>query len=167
MTRWVFVLGLLLAASPAQAAYRRSPFDQGSLRLTLNSAFGVGADRDYLVVGAGVGYFVIDGLELALDIERYFGREPTITTVSPQLTYVFYQVRMVPPYLGLFYRRAFYDDDGRTPDLNTAGVRAGGTFFAGQGLMITAGAVYERVIDKCSGDGCDALYPELAIAVAL
>ncbi len=164
MFRLVPFLFVALLALPAQAAGRRHPFEQGNVRLTLASAFGVGQTQDgYVVVGAGLGYFVLDGLELGLDVEHYFGADPTITRVSPQVTFNFYMLRPLPPYVGVFYRHWFVD--GTPRDLDTLGMRAGATLVASGGVALGAGAVYERILQPCEGDACDALYPELHLAV--
>ena len=46
---------------------------------------------DYLILGVGVGYYVVDGLELGIDLHHCFSGDPSITKLSPQIRYVFTQ----------------------------------------------------------------------------
>jgi hypothetical protein len=67
------------------ALARRTPFDAGSITVSFGSSLFVGGTSDrYLVMGAGLGYYVIDGLELGLDFEHWFGADPEVTRISPE-----------------------------------------------------------------------------------
>lgn len=139
-------------------------FHQGSLRVSLLFGGGRAFDRDYRVFGAGIGYYVVDGLEAGLEAETWQGNDPGITRVSPQLMYVFPLGREARPYAGAFYRKSFIDG---YKDLNDAGGRAGMLFLLGGSAYLGAGLVYERHIgcDRAVYDSCSEAYPELLIAL--
>ena len=120
--------------------------------------------QDYRVYGAGVGYYVLDGLEAGLDAETWKGKDPGITRLSPQIMYVLPTGREARPYAGVFYRRSFIDG---YRDLNDAGGRGGMLFLLGRSAYLGAGLVYERHLgcDRTVYDSCSEVYPELLIAV--
>jgi hypothetical protein len=142
-------------------------FGRGSIRLSLLIGSGFTRTDDYVIVGAGVGYYVIDGLELGLDYEIWFGGDPVFNRLSPGVKYVFYQVPVVKPYVGGFYRHTFVNGH---EDYNFLGAR-GGIYIAPKprGVYFGGGAVYEHQL-SCSNSAyidCDNVYPEIFVGASL
>ena len=142
------------------------PFCQGSLGLSIGVGSASGLDGNYLVLGAGVSYFIINGLALGLDGDVWLLEEPHIYTLTPQVEYVLYFVPVVQPYVGAFYRHYFLADG--FDDLNSVGARAGVYLGAGSGSYLGLGALYEKFVgcDSSVFSDCDSLYPELSIAIS-
>lgn len=143
----------------------RGPFAQGRLRISVLLGGGTNFNDDYLVLGAGVGYFLLDGLEASVGGTAWLLGDPFIATVTPGLTYVFYQVPKVHPYLGAFYRHYFIG--GEFDDLDSYGGRSGIYWMLGEHGYLGGGVVYERLFDCRSGDvwsDCDQWYPEFTFA---
>ena len=124
----LFVLLLCMNASPAMAG----PFLQGSHNVSIVAGAGGAYGDDYIILGAGYGYYLIDGLELGIDAQFWLNGDPSITKLSPQIKYVFTQPKTVKPYVGAFYRRTFTDG---FEDLDSIGYRAG-LYFMGQGNQL-------------------------------
>lgn len=143
----------------------RGPFAQGRLRLSVLLGGGTNFQDNYLILGAGVGYFPIDGLEASLGGTAWLLGDPFIGTVTPGLTYVFYQVPKIHPYLGAFYRHYFITGD--FDDFDAYGGRGGVNLLMGDNGYVGGGVVYERLFD-CQRDvwrDCDQWYPELTFAI--
>ena len=120
----------------------------------------------YLILGGGVGYYLVDGLELGLDYEAWIGGDPVMHRLSPGIKYVLHFVPTIKPYVGAFYRHTFVND---YDDLNYVGARAGLYYSPPRGrVYVGGGAVYERLLD-CSDGGwvdCDTVYPELFVGIS-
>ena len=154
---------LALGASTARAddGGEPTPWDRGRVALSLSIGSQEAFADDYLLVGAGVGYFVLDGLELGLDGVRWFGGDPGITVASPGLRYVAVPLGWpVLPYVGGFYTHYFIG--GPFDDLDTVGARVGFVLHRGGGLVLGVGAIAERIVSDCDED-CASIYPELSI----
>lgn len=142
------------------------PFLRNRVRVTALVGFGATNTDDYLILGAGVGYFVVDGLEIGLDYDAWLIGDPVMHRLSPETRYVFHFVEVVKPYIGVFYRHTFV---GGYDDFDQIGAR-GGVYFAPRSgvFFVGGGAVYERLLD-CS-DGliidCDAVYPEVFVGAS-
>ena len=139
-------------------------FDKGRTHVFATVGSGQAFDESYLVLGAGLSYYLIDGLSVGLSAESWSGSDPGIYKITPSVQYVF---RNVPlhPYIGGFYRRTYVED---LPNLDSAGARAGVYFAAGRSAYIGAGLVYESYID-CSKSvyrSCDEVYPEVSFTFA-
>ena len=52
------------------------PFSRGGVRLSLLVGWGSTVADDYLILGGGLGYFILDGLEVGLDYEAWFLGRP-------------------------------------------------------------------------------------------
>ena len=115
------------------------------------------ADED----GGGLGYYVINGLEVSLDGEVWLGSTPQLYRLSPGVRYTFWQVPRLRPYVGAAYRRTWATDG--FPDFNSALGRAGAFYTRGRGYA-GIGVVAEKFFD-CSGD-CTNVYPELLFAIS-
>jgi len=153
----------MLATSYSRADVSASVFGQGHTRLSLGAGYGSFRDNDYFILGLGAGYYVMDGLEAGLAGEAWMGSKPHIYTVSPQLTYIFFQGEQWKPYIGGFYKRTFYDT---LDNLNSGGGRAGIVTPMGQHTYLSAGVVYEKYFncDKAIYSDCSLVYPELGIS---
>jgi hypothetical protein len=167
-----FALAALVMAAPAEtptlelqrpALLRRTPFDAGSIHVTFGSALLVGERDDrYFVIAAGLGYYIINGLELGLDVEHWFGNDPEVTRVSPQVRYTFFQIfERFPPYLGAFYRRWVVHGG---EDKDSAGLRAGAYLLVGRSATLGLGVTYETLL-PCDDADCDATYPEVTLGI--
>jgi hypothetical protein len=154
----------LSAATTAQAGPDAYPFTAGSTRISLLVGGNTAFDKDYTVLGIGVGYYVMDGLELGLDAETWQGNSPHIERITPGVSVVLYSFQTVKPYAGIFYRRTFIENFG---DHNEAGARAGGIVMVGQRTYFGAGVVYDQRLncDKSIYSSCSDVYPELMFAV--
>ena len=155
------------SSEQAEPPAPRGPFSARSVRLTLLLGTGSTQKDTYLILGAGVGYFLVDGLEIGADYEAWLFAEPVLQRLSPETRYVFHMVPVIKPYIGAFYRHTFVSD---YDDLNSVGGRAGAYIIPRSSRMyFGAGAVYERTLD-CSSSAfvdCDSVYPEVTIGVSL
>ena len=102
ITRSYTIILLLIAFNtPATAG----PFSQGSQSVAVIVGSGSAFRDDYLILGLGYGYYIVDGLELGIDAQFWLSGDPSITKISPQVKYVFTQPKTVKPYIGGFLRR--------------------------------------------------------------
>lgn len=139
------------------------PFCQGSIGLSLVVGSASAGSENYFVLGAGVSYYLIDGLSLGLDGDVWMGGDPTIYTLTPQARYVLWFVPVIKPYVGAFYRHYFLSEGFE--DIDSIGGRAGAYLVSGSGSYLGLGAVYEKLLD-CQDDDfrdCDSWYPELTL----
>ena len=175
--RWIaaaVVLALALPAraddpaTPEPAPAPRTPFDRGRFGIGGGAGEQTNFDTQYIWVGASVGYFVLDGVELGLSGLHEFGSGPSISEVSPSLRYVAQPLVgkwPVVPYVGTFYSHWFIGSGGGG-DLDSVGARAGFVLISGQ-LLLGLGAVYEHQLESPCASGCDSVYPDVTIGVAL
>ena len=140
-------------------------FSKGRTHFVVTAGNGNAFDESYLVLGLGVSYYVIDGLNVGLSLESWSGSDPSMYKVTPSVQYVFHQIPRVSPYVGGFYRRAYVDG---LPDINSVGARAGVYLNAGRNAYIGIGAVYESYLDcsKTVYRSCDDTYPEVSFTIA-
>jgi hypothetical protein len=139
-------------------------FDKGRAHAAVTVGNGRAFDESYLVLGAGLSYYVIDGLSVGLSAESWSGSDPGIYKITPSVQYVFRDVPL-HPYVGAFYRRTYVED---LPNLDSAGARGGVYFAAGRRAYVGVGVVYESYID-CSESvyrSCDEIYPEVSFTFA-
>jgi hypothetical protein len=151
-------------SSPARAQQVAGVFSQGRTHLYLTGGTGSSFGEDYVVLGAGIDYFLLDGLSAGLAFESWSGADPGFTKITTSVRYVFYGVQTVKPYVGAFFRRT--DIDSR-PSLDSVGGRAGVFVQAGRNTYIGFGATYESYLD-CKPSvyvKCESTYPELSFAV--
>lgn len=138
------------------------PFRAGALRLGLGIGAGGYGDQTYLILGFGVGYFLVNGLEVHIDTDFWLIGEPFIATPSPGLRYVMWFVPKVHPYVGGFYRHYFAGSG--YPDANSIGARGGVYLMTGQNSYFGLGAAYEHMLDDDLFVQTDFIYPEIAFA---
>jgi len=139
---------LAFIAIPSKAAFKK-----GDKSLSIAAS----ANKDYVVVGAGFGYYIYDGLKLNLKGSHYFG-DPAITTLTPGLEYVLFFVPVIKPYVGSFYTHWFISDD--FSDMDSIGFR-GGIYYTGGSLTLGGGVVYEKYLGTCHLSDCSGFYPEI------
>ena len=156
------LLAWLASAVPAGAA--DTPFAAEGTRLSIFAGSASAFDRQYTLLGFGVGYFVADGVEAGLDAEFWTGNSPAIEQVSPQIRYIMRTGGSVNPYVGAFFRETFIRNYGNRETVGSrAGiyVQQGDRFYFGVGL---AGEVHVRC-DRTVYSSCVEAYPEILFAV--
>ena len=143
-------------------------FSKNSTSVGIVVSSGTAFDDDYTVLGISAGYYVTEGLELGIDLQRWFSGDPTITKVSPQVRYVFTQPKTIKPYVGAFYRRTHYGDFNGIDldDRDSFGYRAGAYFSTDNRVYIGAGVVYEEFKDCPSLTDCSTTSPEILFTIS-
>jgi hypothetical protein len=135
------------------------PFKKGKVRVGFYAGAGSTLDRTYFIIGGGLGYYVVNGLEAGLDVEGWVLESPSFWKVTPQVRYVFWQLNPIRPYVGAFWRKTF--SGGDYADFNSYGGRGGVAYRRG-GSYVALGVVYEKY-DNYKGLGDDySVYPEIA-----
>jgi hypothetical protein len=162
---WIAFAVLLLVFSHAQAQNVAGAFGKGRTHVVATAGTGRAFNDDYLVLGLGVSYYVIDGLNVGLGFESWSGGDPGMRKLTPSAQYVFYQLGRLKPYVGAFYRRTYVDG---LPDIDSAGARAGAYFQAGRNAYLGAGVVYESYVDcnQTTYRSCSSTYPEISFTIA-
>lgn len=137
-------------------------YSQGTMKLSVIGGFGESFDDDYIILGAGAGYYIIDGLELGLNYQYWFSGDPDFHQVTPELTYVFRHPSSIDPYIGILYRRLLIDG---LDDLSGIGGRAGVNITLNDRAYLGVGAVYVdyKSCDEETYVDCDETYPELTL----
>jgi hypothetical protein len=161
-------LSLALSASvlalPATAAAEMDagPFAEGSIRIS--AIFGVAnqIDNTAFILGAGAGYYIVDGLELGLEGEYWINSEPSVSKVSPNARYVLWFVPVLKPYVGTFYRHLFVG--APKDDMDSLGGRAGAFWVSGGGSYFGGGVVHEIYVKGCEVSDCSETYPEIMLS---
>ena len=138
-------------------------FSKNSTSVGVVVGSGSSFNENYIILGVGVGYYVLDGLEIGIDIQHWFSGDPSITKISPQVRYIFTQPKVIKPYVGAFYRRTFIED---IEDADSYGYRAGAYFSAKSGVYIGGGVVYEEYTDCGRFVDCSSTYPEILFTVS-
>jgi hypothetical protein len=145
----------------------RGPFSRGRLEISGMIGTTFLNNRSYLILGAGVGYYLVDGLQIGLGGSFWLLDSPFAATVTPALTYVLHFVPLLKPYVGGFFRHYFVGSN--VTDFSSLGVRFGAYLVpAHSHSYFGLGAVYEAVLDcNTSVRSCDGIYPELLFAISL
>jgi hypothetical protein len=126
------------------------------------SAFG----ERYFAVGAGFGYYVLDGLDVGIGGLHQFGDGPSISKVAPSIRYVVQPlVGRWPliPYAGVFYNHWFIGDG--YADVDAVGSR-GGLIYVSGSILLGLGVAVEHTVSACARD-CWAVYPDLSISLSI
>ncbi len=162
MNKLLLAMLLLLSVLPARAADVAGIFRQGTTQFSLIAGNGNAFNNNYLVVGAGISHYVLDGVSVGLSYENWSGNGPGINKISPSVQYVFYQTTSLKPYVGAFYRHAVVSG---LPGFNSAGARAGFYFASGRSSVIGFGLSYESYLNcqKTIYSSCSETYPEVSI----
>jgi len=156
---------MILGSTVSDAAEVAGLFSRGNTHFSIVAGNGYAFNESYLVVGAGISYYLFDGFNVGLHAEAWTGADPNIYKITPSVQYVFYQIPRFSPYVGIFYRHT--DIDG-LPDLDSTGARAGVYFPLGRHSYMGVGAVYENYLD-CSASvyrDCTEVYPEFNLTFA-
>ena len=142
-----------------------SVFDSNRFRGSLNASTTSSGGKTYTVVGAGVGYFPMGGLEIGVDGEMWLGQDPAIYKVSPGVRYVFQGLGTFYPYAGGFYRRTFYEG---AADVGSYGARYGVYLPLGPNTYAGVGGVYEKRLncEETLTDDCASSSPEVSVSVS-
>jgi hypothetical protein len=144
------------------SARPRSPFDQGTLRIGIGLGFASSYSEDWMILGLGLGAFVLDGLEAHLDTTFWVIGDPFLATLTPGVRYVLHFVPKVKPYIGGFYRHYFVGNDNL--DTDAIGGRVGIDFMTSQMSYFGAGMVYEHFLNTNLFSDQDQFYPEITFA---
>ena len=143
-----------------------APFTKGSHALSVIVGSGSSFNDDYIILGGGYGYYLVDGLEVGLDAQAWLSGDPSITKISPQIKYVFTQPKSVKPYVGVFFRRTYIDG---LEDLDSTGYRAGLYFMPQKNFYFGGGVAVENYSD-CSESvytDCSTSYPEILFSFSM
>lgn len=163
-------LGVVNTASAASVGTGGvgTAFSKGSTSIGFILGSGSAFNDNYYILGASVGYYVTRGLELGVDVQRWFSGEPSITKLSPQVRYVFTRTKAIKPYLGAFYRRTYFGDlkGISIDDQDSYGYRAGAYFTSNNRVYIGAGIVYEQYQNCDAFADCSSTYPEILFTVS-
>jgi hypothetical protein len=180
MRTWpLFSLALALAAPAARADGEvqlvtpdvqpppPTPFDRGKFGLGFGASEQSVLGYNYLVIGGGVTYFVLDGVELGISALHEFSSDgPSISRVSPSLRYIAQPLVgkwPVIPYIGAFYAHDFIG--GGYADEDSIGGRVGFIFISGHAIL-GLGLAVEHFVSACTMD-CTFEYPDLTVSLAL
>jgi len=163
-------LGLINTASAASVGTGgiSTAFSKNSTSVGVVLGSGSAFNDNYVILGVGVGYYVVRGLEIGIDVQHWFSGDPSITKVSPKITYVFTQPKVIKPYVGAFYRRTYFGDFNgiSIDDQDSFGYRAGAYFSTDNRLYIGGGIVYEEYKDCDPSYDCSTTYPEILFMVS-
>ena len=143
-----------------------TPFDRGKFSLALYGGSQSLLGERYFGIGGGVGYHVLDGVELGLGGQFLFGDGPNIGRLTPSLRYVAQPLvarSPVVPYVGVFYNHLFVG--GGITDVDSIGTRGGLIYVSGK-VLLGLGVTYERTVSECVMD-CSSVYPDVTIALSL
>lgn len=155
----VMLFVTLAGAGPARAA----DFEKGTTNLSVSVGFGSAAGKSYYSIGAGIGYWLVNGLGAGLSAETRQGLEPDLTKITPWLEYSFGVSPGVRPYVGAFYR---YTSVSGFDDYETWGYRGGLYVRTARNAWAYAGLVREEPIG-CNGQpptvSCSDTYSEVGI----
>ena len=163
----------LVAATPAaaddqvtqvQPPPRPTPFDRGRFGLSAGASSQTLLNSHYFEIGAGVAYYVLDGLSIGLSGFHEFGSGPRISQLAPEIRYVAQPLVYkwpVVPYVGVFYKHLFIGDN---PDIDSIGAHGGLMFISGN-LVLGLGAAVEQTVSRCTTD-CVYAYPDLILSIS-
>jgi hypothetical protein len=161
MNKLLLTILLLFSPFQVQAADAAGIFGQGSTQFSLVAGSGYAFNNNYLVLGGGVSYYVLDRVGVGLSYENWSGSSPGINKISPSVQYVFPRLYSLQPYLGGFYRHSVISG---LPSINSVGVRAGVYFAAGDRSLVGAGLAYESYLNCQTAiyNSCSEAYPEIS-----
>ena len=170
INKGVFLLILLSLGNSAFAASAGSggvgtAFSKNSTSVSIVLGSGSAFGDSYYVLGGGVGYYVLEGLELGVDLQYWFSGDPSIAKISPHVRYVFTQPEHINPYIGAFYTRSFIDSDF-LDDQDSYGYRGGAYFTPDNRVYIGGGFATEEYKDCPKQLDCSNTYPELLFQVS-
>ncbi len=143
------------------------PFSKGKVRVGFYGGAGSTYNQTYLILGGGLGYYLLNGLEAGVDVEGWLLQDPIFWKVTPQVRYVVWQMNPIKPYVGAFWRKTFVTGDNplHIPDYDSYGGRLGIAYRKG-GSYLALGAVYEKFNDDVFSGDTDTWYPEIAFWIS-
>jgi hypothetical protein len=165
LRRFVPILALLAmgTATMEASSAESDPFAKGRMGVSVYLGGGTAGSESYYTFGAGLSYYLVNGLWLGVSGETRQGIDPVTYKASPEIGYVFPIGGPVRPYVGAFYRRIWVEN---YQDFDTYGARAGVNVRMAQGVYFRIGAVYESLRD-CSNTPatlpCSDTYGELGV----
>lgn len=142
-----------------------TPFDRGKVSLSVAGGAGNNLGEHYYAIGAGFGYFVLDGLELGASALEQFGDGPSITRLAPSIRYVAQPlVGKWPliPYAGVFYTH--WVIAGGYDDIDAVGARSGLLYVSGR-VLLGLGIAVEKTVSTCVEE-CVTAYPDFTISLS-
>jgi hypothetical protein len=142
-----------------------TPFDRGKMSLSVAGGSSNNFGQRYFGIGAGFGYFILDGLELGVAALHQFGDGPSISKLAPQIRYVAKPlVGKWPliPYVGVFYTHWFIGD--MFEDVDAIGARSGLLYVSGR-VLLGLGVAVEQTVSECVEE-CVTVYPDLTISLS-
>ena len=159
---------LLIAAAVlwTSKAHAAEPFNRGNVTGSLFIGAGQALGNTYTTVGAGLGYMVSDGLMAGITGEAWFGNDPHLYKITPELRYTFTQVQTVKPYIGTFVSHTFYSSG--YSDRDSYGFRGGIYLPFSANAAANFGLVYEKIADcnAATYKDCSQTYPEAGLLVS-
>ena len=162
MKKLVIAIFLVLISMQSRASEMAGAFEQGSAQFSLLAGSGAAFNSEYFIVGAGLEYFVQDGVGIGLAYENWSGNGPTLNQTTPSVQYVFYQHYQFQPYVGAFYRHTAV---ANLPGINSVGGRAGIYFDLSPRSILGVGLAYESYLN-CQNTvfaTCTDTYSEISI----
>ena len=157
-------LVFLLSVVQTSAAELAGDFSKGRSTLSVVGGTGYAFGGSYIVIGVGASYFLIDGLNLGLNVQWWTSGDPEIVKISPSVEYVFYQVPSISPYIGAFFRESYIQNQS---NLGSIGGRAGVLVLVGSHTHFGLGVAYEAYLncDTSTYSSCSDVYPEVSVAI--
>ncbi len=162
MQKLLLTMLLCMSTFHVCAADTAGIFDRGSTQFAVLAGGGYAFNNNYLVLGAGVTYYVVDGVGIGLSYENWSGSSPGINKISPSVQYVFNRGSTLSPYVGGFYRHSIISG---LPDIDSVGARAGVYFVAGTKSVVGVGLAYESYLNCLPAIyySCSETYPEVSL----
>jgi len=138
-------------------------FAKGKMHFAIFGGNGRAFNDNYTVIGASGRYYFANGFSVGLALETWTGGNPDINKLTPSIQYVFYQPKVIKPYIGAFYRRTYIEN---LEDLESTGARAGVFIASGPNAFIGIGGVYESYLncEETIYSKCDDSYPEISFS---
>lgn len=153
----------LLASAALAPPALADPFQQGKMRGGVGLGASGGVGNVTVAASAGLGYFIVDNVELGLDGTAWLLSDPFMAQFGPQVRYVMSTQGQWKPYAGVFGRRWFFS--GVRDDVDTVGFRIGAFRVGGGGPFMNVGLAHERTVSACTQD-CSDTYPEVGVSMS-
>ena len=132
---------------------------QGSGVISLKGGVVTVSNEDYIIGGANIGWFVLDGLKVGLGYERWFDREPNIDKLSVDTNYYLPISNRIRPYIGAFYANNFASSEDAG---SSHGFRGGLLFYTNEASI---GLEWNHeYFDRCD-IACERSYPTVVIGL--
>lgn len=156
------ISALAAADATATPGVQPTPYDVGQSTVTVLASGRRVRGETKLILGAGYGYFVLPGLELAAHA-AVLVMDPVAIHVSPVVRYFLYPVDWpVRPFAGTFYRRWFVDAGS---DYSAVGAELGLRWWQSARVAVTGAVVVEYDLDCGRSDDCATIYPTLGVSI--